>query len=60
MFGFFTVNPAKKLTEQPAKIVHPTSVLRLFLFLLLKSNTIKMYAELLTRFQRNKLWLVLL
>ena len=60
MFGFFTVNPAKKLTEQPAKIVDRTSVLRLFLFLLSKSNTTKMYAELLTRFQRNTLWLVLL
>ena len=59
MFGFFTVNPANKLTEQPAKIVDHTSVLPLFLFLLLKSNTIKMYAELLTRFQRNTLWLVL-
>ena len=60
MFGFFTVNPTKKLTEQPAKIVERPSVLRLFLFLLLKSNTIKMNAELLTRFQRNTLWLVLL
>ena len=41
MFGFFTVNPAKKLTEQPAKIVHPTSVLRLFLFLLLNQIQLK-------------------
>lgn len=60
MFGFFTVNPTKKQTEQPAKIVGRTSALHLFLFLLLTSNTIKMYAELLTRFQRNTLWLVLL